>query len=123
MGLFEASKPPNNATPPLFIRSAYHIAHLIAVRLVTGRREKLPQSGAFRLHAVPHAYAQDRAALALRAGGISTTSVSNSASFGVLMTGWFGSFSDGSYHGRRCVMPCSSACAINLPISSPCNGT
>jgi len=64
----------------------------------------------------------DPAAPALRPGGISTTTVSNSACMGALMMGFSGILSPGSYQGRRSVTPRSSAFAINLPISSPCNG-
>src|SRR5215471_16221192 len=51
--------------------------------------------------------------------GISTTKLSNSGSNEVLMIGASGNFADGSYQGGPSLIPFSSACAINRPISSP----
>src|SRR6516164_7637703 len=59
---------------------------------------------------------------ALSTLGMSTTSVSNSVFIGASIIGRSRNFSDGSYHGRLSVIPPSTACAINLPISSPCRG-
>jgi hypothetical protein len=55
--------------------------------------------------------------------GGSTTSVSNSRSIALLINGSRGSFSIGSYQGRRSVALASTARAISWPISSPSNGT
>ena len=55
--------------------------------------------------------------------GSSTTSVSNSLSIAPLINGSCGSFSIGSYQGRRSVALASTARAMSCPTSSPSNGT